>query len=84
MPASDLHMTVLGSAGMKAAGRFAASGDDIERLLHGFSLFICLPDNISVAGSAATGTLPFGQDPWCSYRLHHNPHPPAERRARYG
>jgi len=55
---------------MKAAGRFAAPGDDIERLLCGFSVSICLPDSMGVAGSAATGTV-----------LH--PHPPQERRARH-
>ena len=35
VPSSDLHMNVLGSADMKAAGRFAARADDIERLLGG-------------------------------------------------
>jgi SAM-dependent methyltransferase len=44
-------------ADMKAAAEFAAPGDDIERLLYGFSLLICLPDSLSSPGSAATGTV---------------------------
>ncbi len=31
--------------------------DDIERLMYGFSLFICLPDGRSHVPSAATGTV---------------------------
>lgn len=44
-------------ADMKAARQFDAPGDDIERLLYGFSLLICLPDSMSTPGSAATGTV---------------------------
>jgi 2-polyprenyl-3-methyl-5-hydroxy-6-metoxy-1,4-benzoquinol methylase len=44
-------------ADMNAAHRFTAPGDDLERLLYGFSLLICLPDSMSTSGSAATGTV---------------------------
>ena len=44
-------------ADMKAARRFTAPGDDLERLLYGFSLLICLPDSMSTPGSAGTGTV---------------------------
>jgi hypothetical protein len=44
-------------ADLKAAPRFTAPGDELERLLYGFSLLICLPDSMSTPGSAATGTL---------------------------
>jgi SAM-dependent methyltransferase len=44
-------------ADMKAAGRFTAPGGDLERLLYGFSLLICLPDSMSTPGSTATGTV---------------------------
>jgi SAM-dependent methyltransferase len=32
-------------------------GDDVQRLLYGFSLLVCLPDSLSSPGSAATGTV---------------------------
>ncbi len=32
-------------------------GDDLERLMYGFSLLICLPDGMSQTPSAATGTV---------------------------
>ena len=32
------------------ADAFAAPGDDIERLMYGFSLLICLPDGMSAPG----------------------------------
>jgi hypothetical protein len=44
-------------ADMKAARQFSAPGDELERLLYGFSLFICLPDSMSDPRSAATGTV---------------------------
>jgi SAM-dependent methyltransferase len=44
-------------ADMKAASQFTAPGDDLERLLYGFSLLICLPDSMCAPGSAATGTV---------------------------
>ncbi len=34
-----------------------AVGDDVERLMYGFSLFVCLPDGMSSQPSVATGTV---------------------------
>jgi SAM-dependent methyltransferase len=39
------------------ADSFAPDGDEVERLMYGFSLFICLPDGRSSSPSAATGTV---------------------------
>ncbi|TDN91318.1 methyltransferase domain-containing protein [Microbacterium sp. BK668] len=39
------------------AETFAPPGDEIERVMYGYSLFICLPDSMSTPGSAATGTV---------------------------
>ncbi|MFC4605037.1 class I SAM-dependent methyltransferase [Rhodococcus kronopolitis] len=39
------------------ASRFTAPGDEVERLMYGFSLFVCLPDAMSHRPSAATGTV---------------------------
>jgi SAM-dependent methyltransferase len=39
------------------AEEFTAPGDDLERLMYGFSLFVCLPDGMSSAPSAGTGTV---------------------------
>lgn len=39
------------------AGEFGAPGDDTERLMYGFSLFVCLPDGMSHRPSAGTGTV---------------------------
>lgn len=36
---------------------FAAPGDDTERLMYGFSLFLCLPDGRAHENSAETGTV---------------------------
>lgn len=36
---------------------FRAPGDDLERLMYGFSLFVCLPDGLSSAPSEGTGTV---------------------------
>jgi hypothetical protein len=44
-------------ADMKTAHQFTAPGSDLERLLYGFSLLICLPDSMSTPGSPATGTV---------------------------
>ncbi len=42
----------------EAAGdEFTAPGDEVERLLYGFSTLVCLPDAMSHAPSAATGTV---------------------------
>jgi hypothetical protein len=37
--------------------RFTAPGDDVERLMYGFSLTCCLPDAMSTRPSAATGAV---------------------------
>jgi SAM-dependent methyltransferase len=39
------------------ADEFTPNGDDTERMMYGYSLFICLPDSRSAPGSAATGTV---------------------------
>jgi len=39
------------------AEEFTAPGDDLERLMYGFSMFVCLPDGMSSQPSAATGTV---------------------------
>lgn len=39
------------------AEEFAPNGDDLERLMYGFSLFICLPDGLSSPPSVGTGTV---------------------------
>ncbi|MGH8911686.1 MAG: class I SAM-dependent methyltransferase [Acidimicrobiia bacterium] len=41
----------------KVADRFGAVGDDVERVMYGFSNLICLPDGMSHAGSVGTGTV---------------------------
>lgn len=41
----------------RVAERFPGRGDDVERLMYGFSLLICLPDGRSHTPSAATGTV---------------------------
>jgi SAM-dependent methyltransferase len=39
------------------ADEFTAPGDDVERLMYGFSMFICLPDGMSSPPSVGTGTV---------------------------
>lgn len=39
------------------AEAFAPPGDDLERLMYGFSLLVCLPDAMATPGGAATGTV---------------------------
>lgn len=39
------------------ADRFGDSFDEVERLMYGFSLFVCLPDGMSHSGSVGTGTV---------------------------
>ena len=41
----------------KVAEEFTAPGDDVERLMYGWSALHCLPVSIDDAGSAATGTV---------------------------
>jgi hypothetical protein len=36
---------------------FTAPGDDVERLMYGFSTLVCLPDGMSHPGSVGTGTV---------------------------
>ncbi len=50
----DGHVVVMDE---KVAEAFPGRGDDVERLMYGFSLFICLPDGMSHPDSAATGTV---------------------------
>ncbi|MDF2846906.1 MAG: methyltransferase protein [Oerskovia sp.] len=39
------------------AEEFVAPGDDVERLMYGFSQFVCLPDGLSSSPSVGTGTV---------------------------
>ena len=39
------------------ADELVAPGDDVERLMYGYSLLVCLPDGLSAEGSAGTGTV---------------------------
>jgi 2-polyprenyl-3-methyl-5-hydroxy-6-metoxy-1,4-benzoquinol methylase len=39
------------------AEKFSAPGDDLERIMYGFSLLVCLPDGMSSPPSAGTGTV---------------------------
>jgi 2-polyprenyl-3-methyl-5-hydroxy-6-metoxy-1,4-benzoquinol methylase len=41
----------------RVAETFTAPGDDVERLMYGYSLTCCLPDSLSTAGSVGTGTV---------------------------
>jgi SAM-dependent methyltransferase len=41
----------------RVAERFAAPGDDIERLMYGYSLLCCLPDGLAHQPSVGTGTV---------------------------
>jgi 2-polyprenyl-3-methyl-5-hydroxy-6-metoxy-1,4-benzoquinol methylase len=36
---------------------FAPNGDDLERIMYGFSLLVCLPDGLSSRPSVGTGTV---------------------------
>ncbi|MFJ2298525.1 class I SAM-dependent methyltransferase [Oerskovia paurometabola] len=39
------------------ADEFVAPGDEVERLMYGFSQFVCLPDGLSSSPSVGTGTV---------------------------
>ncbi|WP_040838844.1 class I SAM-dependent methyltransferase [Nocardia brevicatena] len=39
------------------AEKFRAPADEVDRLMYGFSLLICLPDGLSHPGSVGTGTV---------------------------
>ena len=41
----------------RVAETFTAPGDDVERLMYGYSLTCCLPDSMSTRPSVATGTV---------------------------
>ena len=41
----------------KVAEKFTAPGDDVERLMYGFSVLCCLPAGLSETPSAGTGTV---------------------------
>jgi SAM-dependent methyltransferase len=41
----------------RVAHEFTAPGDDIERLMYGFSTLVCLPDGMSHPDSVGTGTV---------------------------
>ena len=50
----DGFMVVMDEA---VADAFAPDGDDMERIMYGFSLLVCLPDGMSSQPSAGTGTV---------------------------
>ena len=52
--ADDAVVVVIDEA---ADPELVTPGDEIQRLLYGFSLLICLPDSMSHSGSVATGTV---------------------------
>jgi hypothetical protein len=41
----------------RVAETFTAPGDDVERLMYGYSVTCCLPDSLSAPGSVGTGTV---------------------------
>ena len=54
MVGEDGHVLVIDE---KVADEFAPPGDEVEQLMYGYSILICLPDGMSGADSAATGTV---------------------------
>lgn len=50
----DGHVVVMDE---RVSEQFTGPGDEVERVMYGFSLFICLPDGMSSVPSAATGTV---------------------------
>lgn len=50
----DGHVVVMDE---RVSEKFAGRGDEIDRVMYGFSLFICLPDGMSHPGSVGTGTV---------------------------
>ena len=40
----------------RVADEFTAPGDDVERLMYGYSVLLCLPACMAESPSAATGT----------------------------
>ena len=51
---SDGHVVVMDEA---VGDSFGERGDEVERLMYGFSLFVCLPDGMSHNESVGTGTV---------------------------
>jgi hypothetical protein len=41
----------------RVADRLAAPGDDVERMMYGWSFLVCLPAAMTEMPSAATGTM---------------------------
>ena len=54
MVGEDGHVLVVDE---KVADEFTPPGDEVEQLMYGYSILICLPDGMSGAESAATGTV---------------------------
>lgn len=52
--AEDGYVLVMDEA---VADAFGQSSDDVEKLMYGISLFVCLPDGMSQPSSAGTGTV---------------------------
>ena len=50
----DGHVIVMDEA---VGDAFGDRHDEVERLMYGFSLFVCLPDGMSHEGSVGTGTV---------------------------
>lgn len=50
----DGHVVVMDEA---VGDSFGDRTDEVERLMYGFSLFVCLPDGLSHEGSLGTGTV---------------------------
>ena len=50
----DGHVVVMDEA---VGDVFGERDDEVERLMYGFSLFVCLPDGMSHEGSVGTGTV---------------------------
>ncbi len=51
---ADGHVVIMDEA---VGERFGDRTDEIERLMYGFSMFVCLPDAMSHEGSVGTGTV---------------------------
>jgi SAM-dependent methyltransferase len=54
LAADDGHVIVMDE---RVGERFTGERDDVERLMYGFSVLVCLPDGRSHSPSAATGTV---------------------------
>ena len=50
----DGHVVIMDEA---VADAFAPDGDDVERVMYGYSVLLCLPDSLSTPGSVGTGTV---------------------------